>query len=199
MVHVPRIRAVDPEDFAPALAAALGHPTSEQRIALGSMTVWANRPDLALAMSTFMRAVEDGSVLAPRLRELVRLRIAFHNQCRSCMATRSQRAVDDGMTDGAVCSLARPAEAADLTAAEKAALGYADLVATDHLSITDADFDDLRRHFDEPTIVELGIHVGICIGFGRVAAGWDLVEALPEPFQDRSAPATPWSGGVTLR
>lgn len=194
-----RIRTLDPEEFAPELSAALGNPTSQQRVALGSMTVWANRPDLALAFATFMRSVDEASTLSPRLRELVRLRIAFHNQCRSCMATRSQRATDDGLTEGAVCSLARPEESPDLTDAEKAALLYADLVATDHFSVSDATFDDLRRHFDETTIVELGAHVGICIGFGRVAMGWDLVDALPRSFQDRAAPAVPWSADVTFR
>jgi AhpD family alkylhydroperoxidase len=194
-----RIRVLDPSEFAPELAAVLGHPTSSDRVALGSMTAWANRPDIALALAAFTSAIDAAGRLSSRLRELVRLRIAFHNQCRSCLATRSRRAADDGLTDEAVCSLARPDEAADLTEREKSALRYADLVATDHLSISDEVFDDLRRHFDEGEIVELGAHVGFCVGFGRVAMGWDLIDALPPSFQDRTQVAVPWSTDVTLR
>ena len=192
-----RVRTVAPEDFAPELAATAGHPTSSQIVALGSLPAWAVRPELAVAMLTFQRTLAEHAVLPERLRELVRLRIAFHNRCRSCMATRSGNAVADGMTDGAVCSLERPEEAEDLTAREKVAIRYADLVATDHLAAGDEMFDRLREHFDDGEIVELGAHVGTCVGFGRVAATWDLVDALPDSF--RGDDAAPWSEGVTVR
>jgi alkylhydroperoxidase family enzyme len=109
------------------------------------------------------------------------------------MAIRYQSAVDAGVTENLVCSLARPFEAPDLTDAEKAALAYADLSATDHLSIDDATFASLRQHFDEVQIVELGLFIANCIGFGRLAAAWDMVEELPEAYQDKSgAPLAPW-------
>jgi alkylhydroperoxidase family enzyme len=101
------------------------------------------------------------------------------------------------MTDGAVCSLERPEEAEDLTAREKMAILYADLVATDHLAADDEMFDRLREHFDDGEIVELGAHIGTCVGFGRVAATWDLIDALPASFQ--ADDAAPWSEGVTVR
>ena len=192
-----RVRTIAPEDFAPELAAAAGHPTSAQRVALGALPAWAVRPELAVAFLTFQRTLAEHAALPERLRELVRLRIAFHNRCRSCMATRSGAAIADGMTDGAVCSLERPEEAADLSPREKVALRYADLVATDHLAVDDGVFDRLREHFDDGEIVELGAHVGVCVGFGRVAATWDLVDALPESF--RGADAAPWSEGATVR
>src|SRR3546814_20367163 len=80
---------------------------------------------------------------------LVRLRIAFHNQCRSCMAIRYRDAVAAGVDETLVCSLERPAEAPALTAAERLALDYADRFATDHLSIDDAIYEPLREHFYE--------------------------------------------------
>jgi AhpD family alkylhydroperoxidase len=192
-----RVRTVAPEDFAPALAAAAGHPTSSQLIALGSLPAWAVRPELAVALLTFQRTLAEHARLPERLRELVRLRIAFHNRCRSCMATRSGAAVADGMTDGAVCSLERPDEADDLTAREKAALLHADLVATDHLAADDKSFERLREHFDDGDLVELCAHIAVCVGFGRIAATWDLVDALPDAF--RADDASPWFDGATVR
>lgn len=187
-----RITVVSPADFEPELAAVLGNSSDAERVALGSMVGWARRPGVALAFIDFQRVLRESTSVPARLLELVRLRIAFHNQCRSCMAVRSSRAIDDGMDEGAVCSLQRPYEAPDLTEAEKSALRYADLMASDHLSIDDSTFADLRHHFTENEIVELGIHIGICVGFGRLAASWDLVDDLPDELRSRAEPAAPW-------
>jgi alkylhydroperoxidase family enzyme len=124
----------------------------------------------------------------------VRLRIAFHNQCRSCMALRYQSAVDDGLTEGAVCSLEKPYEAPDLTDAEKAALRYADISSVNHFGIEDSDFDALREHFSEAEIVELGMFIAFFIGFGRMSAAWNMTEDLPEGFQAAADQVlAPWS------
>ena len=103
------------------------------------------------------------------------------------------------MDEGAVCSLQRPYEAPDLTDAEKSALQYADLMASDHLSIDDSTFADLRQHFTENEVVELGIHVGICVGFGRLAASWDLVDDLPDELRSRTEIAAPWQVSGVVR
>ena len=192
-----RVPTIDPAEFPAGLAEAVGNPGSDQRVALGALPAWAVRPDLALAMVTFQRALDTHAVLPARLRELVRLRVAFHNRCRSCMAVRASEAIADGMSDGSVCSLERPEVADDLADAEKAAIHYADLMATDHLTVDDAVFDRLRRYFDDGEIVELGAHIGLCVGFGRLSATWDLVDDLPSSF--RGDDAAPWSEGVTIR
>src|SRR5271163_1869139 len=84
--------------------------------------VYANAPELAKAFVIFSGAMSQAFTLRRRLLELVRLRIAFHNQCRSCMAVRYESALEDGLTEGLVCSLEKPMEAPDLTNAEKAAI-----------------------------------------------------------------------------
>jgi AhpD family alkylhydroperoxidase len=159
---------------------------------LSTTGVMARAPKLLKAMFTFQGALKANRTLPARLCELVRLRIAFHNQCRSCMAVRYQSAVDAGVTEGLVCSLEKPQEAANLTAPEKAALAYADLAATDHFSIDDSTFDMLRAHFSESQIIELGMFVATCIGFGRLGASLNMVDALPETYKvgDEVAPWT---------
>lgn len=194
-----RVPTLDPTEFSPELAELVGHPTSEPRMQLGALPAYAVQPQVAAAFSTFKDALHDATTLPPRLLELVRLRIAFHNRCRSCMSVRSAAAVADGLTDGAVCSLERPEEAADLTAAEKSALRYADLLANDHFSIDDDTFDDLRRYFTDAEVVELCAHVGLCVGFGRVAMSWDLVDELPPSFRGEADTVVPWSPEVILR
>ncbi len=149
----------------------------------GLYRVLAHRPALAKAFAGFGGALFSNRVLPRRLVELVRLRIAFHNQCRSCMALRYHSAVDDGLTEGMVCSLEKPQEAQDLTPAEKAALAYADKSAINHFAIDDDDLNALRGHFSEPEIVELGVFIAFFIGFGRLSAAWNMIEDLPEGYQ----------------
>jgi len=158
----------------------------------GTDGVWATRPELMIPYRQFSKALTTHSLLPKRLVELVRLRIAYHNQCRSCMARRSKGAIDDGLTEELVCQLARPEDGQDLTERERAALHYADLLATDHLAIGDETFDRLHRLFSDPEVVELGIYCALFVGFGRVAMSWDLVDALPERFKQRDATITPW-------
>ncbi len=66
----------------------------------------------------FMESLFHDCVLPRRIQELIRLRIAFHNQCRSCMAMRYEDALKDGVTEDLVCSLERPEEAKDLSDAD---------------------------------------------------------------------------------
>jgi AhpD family alkylhydroperoxidase len=158
-----------------------------------TLGIMAKSPKAVKAMFAFQGAMKSASTMSPRMRELIRLRVAFHNQCRSCMAVRYQGAVDDGVTEGLVCSLEKPQDAPDLTPAEKAALAYADLAATDHFSIDDSTFDRLREHFSESQIIELGLHVASCIGFGRFAASLHMVDALPEAYKQDSGKIAPWT------
>ena len=53
---------------------------------------------------------------------------------------------------------------------ERVALRFADLMATEHLRIDDAVFAELRRHFSEAQIVELGVSTALFVGLGRFNA-----------------------------
>ena len=169
------------------------------RINLGVASIMSRLPYVAAAVGGVTNALRETRALPPRLMELVRLRIAFHNQCRSCMSIRYQSAIDDGLTEDAVCSLERPAEAADLSGAERAALGFADLFATNHLTIDDAVYDELRTHFSEDQLVALGLHCALCVGLGRLAATWHVVHDLPDEFRgDSGAPLAPWGANSAV-
>ncbi|WP_077096901.1 carboxymuconolactone decarboxylase family protein [Mycobacterium terramassiliense] len=150
------------------------------RINLGVAAIMGRLPAVAEALGSLTAALRYSGTLPPRLLELVRLRIAFFNQCRSCMAVRYQSAIDDGLDDDAVCSLERPADAENLSAAERSALRFAELFATNHLAIDETVYDELRGHFSEDQLVELGVHCAVALGIGRLAASWDVSDDLPD-------------------
>ncbi|MDF8335440.1 carboxymuconolactone decarboxylase family protein [Novosphingobium cyanobacteriorum] len=172
---------------------ALTHPETMSTLERGTLRIMAHKPKTAAGFVQFFGALRGDRTLPERMAELMRLRIAFHNQCRSCMAIRYAPAAADGVDEDLVCSLERPAEAEDLTEREKLAIDYGERLATNHLSIDDAYYEKLKSQFTEAEIVELGVYAAICIGMGRLAATWDMVEELPKAFQQRSAdPITPW-------
>ena len=185
-----RIAKLAPEQWDPRLQAAIG-PGKLSELEQGLTRFFAHCPDQALGLMAFGGALKRNRQLPERLVELVRLRIAFFNQCRSCMAIRYSDAVADGVDEGAVCSLEKPQEADNLSAAEKAAIRFGELMATDHLAIGDATFANLREHFSEAEIVELGMTCAFFVGFGRLGATFHMVEELPEAFQGE-APIAPW-------
>jgi AhpD family alkylhydroperoxidase len=160
----------------------------------GIMRMFAHKPEISKGLVSFAGAIKTHRSLPDRLVELVRLRIAFHNQCRSCMAIRYQDGVEAGIDEDLVCSLEKPQEAENLSDAEKAAIHYGELFATNHLAIDDAVYDNLRKYFSEEEIVELSITVAWFVGFGRLGATYHMVEELPEAFQDENSDRlTPWN------
>lgn len=185
-----RISKLPPEAWDERLVKAI-RPENLTDLEQGLTRYFAHCPEQALGLMAFGGALKLNRSLPERLVELVRLRVAFFNQCRSCMAIRYSDAVADGVTEGLVCSLERPQEAENLSAAEKAAIRYGELMATDHLAIDDAVYDELRRHFSEAQIVELGMTVAFFVGFGRLAATYHMVEELPEAFR-KAEKIAPW-------
>lgn len=196
-----RISKIEHQDWDPELR-AMTHADEASVLERGTLRIMAHKPETAKGFVRFFGALKGERTLPERLLELMRLRIAFHNQCRSCMAIRYAGPQADGVDEALVCSLERPMEADNLTPREKLAISYGERLATDHLSLDDAFHDRLRALFTEAEIVELGLYAAVCVGFGRLGASWDMVEELPDAFQERgSEPVTPWNQAelVTVR
>lgn len=77
------------------------------------------------------------------------------------------------MTEEMVAALA-DFERGDFTPRETVALRFATLMAQDHHKLDDGFFTELRAHFTDPEIIELGLVTGQFIGFGRLIAALDL-------------------------
>lgn len=185
-----RIGKLAPHDWDPRLREAI-QPDGLTDLEQGLTRYFAHCPEQVLGLMAFGGSLRRGRGLPKRLVELVRLRIAFFNQCRSCMAIRYRDAAADGVDEGAVCSLERPHEANNLSDAEKAAIRFGELMATDHLAIGEDTFAELRSHFSEPEIVELGMTCAFFVGFGRLGAVFHMVDELPAAFRAQGV-VTPW-------
>ena len=148
---------------------------------LGITRMLAHAPDLAMGPISFGAAMVTNRTLPERLIELLRLRVAFHNQCRSCMAIR-YRAAHNEVSETDVCSLEQPEEAETLDDRERLAVELGDRFACDHLSIDEAFFAALKDLFSEAEIMELLMHCALYVGVGRLAAVLDMTAGLPQGF-----------------
>lgn len=128
-------------------------------------------------------AAKHSGTLSHRLVELVRIRMAYHTQCRTCMTMRFKEGLEDGITQDVVCSLEKPETAENLTERERKALEYCDKFALDWLSIDAAYFEGMRKLFTEAEIVQLGLVCALHLGTGRMMASYAVTEDLPETMQ----------------
>lgn len=188
-----RLSKIAPEDWPDHMKAAT-------KSTAGMMPILAHRPEVATAIANVYTALASSRLLPVRLLELVRLRIAYRNQCRTCMAIRYGDAVEAGLDEEMVCALEKPLESDKFTPAELTAILYADRMATDHLSVDDAFVARMKEHFSEPEIVELGAYVAVLIGFGRLTATWHIVENLPQEYRDDNGGQlfTPWTNSAMV-
>ena len=131
--------------------------------------VFGPHPDLVKAYQTFYHPWHTGGegLLEPRLKELIRLRIATLNGCVLCKSVRMAPTV---VSEDEAASGVDHADDAGFTPRERAAIHFAEKMAVDHHNITDEDVAAMRGHFSDAEFLELSMMAGQYIGFGRVRA-----------------------------
>lgn len=124
--------------------------------------VWAHRPGVALAWLNTLDQMHNHGVLDSRLRELLRLRIAAFTTCRACQRARKT----DEVTEEDIACMAF--DDPRFSPLERAAMHYAELFASDPLSIDEKTFAELARWFSTPEIVELNMFCALMLAGGRM-------------------------------
>ena len=112
------------------------------------------------------RSVEEGLI------ELVRLKVARHNNCFTWLNARLLQGAEHDLSEEKIAQL--DGESNNFSDRERLALEYADKLALDHHNIDDVFFERLKDHFDDEQIIELGMMIGQFIGFGRLLMVLDL-------------------------
>lgn len=85
------------------------------------------------------------------------------------------------MTEADIADIPRYADSNRFTAQEKAAIHYAEILAGDHKQASETLFDELREHFSEQEIIDLGFRIVTFVGYGRLihALGLEIGRACP--------------------
>jgi alkylhydroperoxidase family enzyme len=159
-------------DFPPALAQAVEQGVQTRMLSSTlAIQVWAHRPALAQAWLATLDQMHNHGILDARLRELVRLRISAFTTCRACQVARKSGDVSE--TDIACLSSGD----ARFSPAERAALRYAELFASDPLAIDETVFAELKQYFNTPEVVELNMFCALMLAGGRMTQAQRAYEA----------------------
>lgn len=110
----------------------------------------------------------------PKITELARMMVAEKNDCRLCKAARFAHAEKRGVSEELIAEIPRYRESKLLTPREKAAIHFAEVLAGDHKQANIALFDELRQHFTEADIMDLGWRIVTFVGYGRFLHVLDL-------------------------
>ena len=105
------------------------------------------------------------------------------------MGARFALAGQQGVTEDLIAEIPRYRDSKLLTEREKAAIRYAEVLAGDHKSASEELFDDLREHFTEADILDLGWRIVTFVGYGRFIHALDLEIGKSCALQRRDEPA----------
>ncbi len=97
---------------------------------------------------------------------------------------------DQGLTDDMIAALPQFQQSELFTPAEKVALKFAEMMASNHLAIGDDLMNELKRYYSEREIMALGWRIAIFVGYGRLvyATGLESVGApCPIEFKPKGA------------
>ena len=163
-----RISYFDEKDH-PELAALVDRIKAGRRGGLLNVyKLLLHAPALAATWLDHVGAVRWKTGLSGRLRELLVIRIAYVNGIDYVLNQHVPAlALADGVTL-AECEALKDWRRADaFSAAERAALAYADSMVL-QTTVPDDVFADLRRHYDERAIVEISVLIGTYLMHNRV-------------------------------
>ena len=117
-------------------------------------------PELAAGWFEFNNAVRFQSGLDARTRELVIMRVAALTGCEYVWKVHeAQYALPAGLTPPQVAALREGSRSTAFGARERALLAYVEAMTRD-VAVPDGVFAEMKRHFDDRTIVEITVLVG---------------------------------------
>jgi AhpD family alkylhydroperoxidase len=173
---MPRLRFIEESEKTPAarslieMAQQRGAP--DWRVA----SIMARNPSAGLGWVEFWAKLLYEGVLPHKLKEMVRIRISVGHQCGYCSTVRSKVAAAEGLTEELIAELLHYETSAKFSAREKAALRYADLFKQgEHAIDRDEVYAELKRHFSDEEIIELGMMCAQTDGVGRLVKSLNIV------------------------
>ena len=140
--------------------------------------VFASNPEmLEFVMNQFYMGVFFGGKVEQRYKQLARLRLSIAHGCRTCNKQNVPGALAAGFAQGQIDALLA-GNLAPFTPAERAVIRYAEQVALTNMdgAMSTELFQDLRQHFSEADILELGVAMAVISGMAKLSFVLNVVE-----------------------
>jgi uncharacterized peroxidase-related enzyme len=137
----------------------------------------AHRPEMLKNFLSFYGSV--GRSLDRKLYELIYLRVSFINRCRYCTQHHVASSKRVGLTSEDWSAL-KAGNYSRYSEKERTALTYVEKLTRAPHEISEADFDELKKHFSEPEIVDLHMLTGLANLTNRFTDPLGLELEFPE-------------------
>jgi uncharacterized peroxidase-related enzyme len=137
----------------------------------------AHRPEMLKTFLSFYASV--GRSLDRKLYELIYLRVSLINECRYCAQHHIASSKRAGLASEDWTAL-KAGNYSRYSEKEQAALVYVEKLTRDSHQITNTDFDELKKHFSEPEIVDIHMLAGLANLTNRVTDPLGLELEFPE-------------------
>jgi len=134
---------------------------------------WSKVSPDAIAALRNVEAYIAKSGLNPRLLALVKTRASQINGCAYCLHMHSEEALQHGEKQERLLLLDAWYESALYSPQERAALAWTEsLTRIADTHAPDEVYDDVRRHFSEPELINLSIAIAMINAWNRLAIGF---------------------------
>ena len=122
----------------------------------------ARKPEQAKAtLRVMLQNFTEGNI-DHRLKEIIRIQLARFTEDPYSSNLRSNKAREMGLTEAEIDAGSGDYEESEhFTEAEKVALRYADQMFLDSTKVDAAFYDELKKHYSEPQIMELGAFIAL--------------------------------------
>jgi uncharacterized peroxidase-related enzyme len=137
----------------------------------------AHRPEMLKNFLSFYASV--GRSLDRKLYEMIYLRVSLINQCRYCSQHHVASSKRAGLTAEDWAGL-KAGNYSRYSEKERVALNYVEKLTRAPHEITEADFDELKKNFSEPEIVDIHMLAGLANLTNRVTDPLGLELEFPE-------------------
>jgi uncharacterized peroxidase-related enzyme len=160
---MPRLHLIQPESASPEVreiydTTLRGKPGNVQK-------ALAHRPEMLKNFLGFYASV--GRSLDKKLYELIYLRVSLINGCRYCAQHHVASSRRAGLTAEDWSAL-QAGDYSRYTDRERAVLIYVEKLTRAPHTVTDADFDELKKHFSDPELVDIHMLAGLANLTNRV-------------------------------
>lgn len=194
---MPHLRPLDDAEIEdPEIRARFAHYAQTRGFTPNSIRTMARRPNVVKAFMALNQAVLYEGTVPEQLKMLVSLATSLAAGCRYCQSHMTNLSSIYKASDAKIAAIWEYESSGLLSDAEKAAIRLAIKAGSVPNDVSAADFDELRKHFDDGQIVEIVASVAL---FGFLNRWNDTLatrlEPLPSEVAGRAVGSAGWAPG----
>ena len=165
---MPRIRYIKEDEQSDEAKELIAQSESRGAPDPRVVSIMVRNSKVGVAWVKYWNSLLYDGLLPHTLKELCRIKISVAHRCGYCSTVRSKVAQSEGLAEDKVAELHNFETSEKFTDREKAAIRYATLFTTGDDGVdSDQVYDDLRVHFSEEEIIELGLFCAETDGAGK--------------------------------